>query len=192
MKHSIIWFALILIASALLLSVANSATQNERNNRAHHEQPQRQSEPAQPQAPLLMPSPAYFAAILGELRAIVREEIANDKQEHIDRNDWDTPAFWVSIVLALVGAAYTVIAYRQLNAIGRQADIAERSLRAEISLGRPDGVLAEIIPPSVGQRLAIKVFFYNRSNCGPRFPYQSRHTLRPGESHWNRFASRTC
>src|ERR1700687_4735386 len=131
MKPLKLWSMLTLIASALLLSAAPSARalQNEKNNRTHHDHPQQHSEPTQVQPPVLVPSPAYYAAILGELRAIVSEEVAKNKQEHADRKDWDTPAFWVSVVLAVVGAAYTVIAYRQLNAIGRQADIAENALK---------------------------------------------------------------
>jgi hypothetical protein len=130
MKHSRTWFALILIASALLLSAASSADalQNERDNHTHNDHPQQQSETAQAQPPVLVPSPAYYAAILGELRAIVREEIAKDEQEHADRKDWNTPAFWVNVFIAIVGAAYTIVAYRQLNAIRRQAKIAQDML----------------------------------------------------------------
>ncbi len=133
MKLSNTWYALILIASALLLRVAGpsaNALQNEKDNQTHDDHPQEQSEPAQVQPPVLVPSPAYYAAILGELRTIIREELANDKQKHADRNDWDTPAFWVSVALAIVGAAYTIIAYRQLNAISVQSVIAAEMARA--------------------------------------------------------------
>jgi len=146
MKHSNTWFALILIASALLLSGARSANalQNERNDRNHQDQPRQHSEPTQVQPPVLVPSPAYYATILGELRAIVREEIAKDEQEHADRESWNSPTVWqfaVSIALAIVGAAYTVTAYRQLGVIRTQSKTQSDALSLQF---RPDLIVRDV------------------------------------------------
>jgi len=132
MKRSNTWFASILIVSALLPNVALSASalQNERDNRHHQQQTNEQSQKrpgAQPT--LLVPSPAYYAAILGEFRALISEEVAKAEQEHADRKDWNTPAFWISVTLAGIGALYTFFAWRQWIAIRRQGDIAETTLR---------------------------------------------------------------
>jgi hypothetical protein len=143
MKHSNTWFELILIASALLLSGVSSANalQNERDNRTNHDHPQQQNEAAQVQPPVLVPSPAYYAAILGELRAIVREEIAKDEQEHTDRKNWNTPSFWVSLWLAFVGTAYTVVAYRQLSVIRTQSKIQSDALSLQF---RPHLIVRDV------------------------------------------------
>src|SRR4051794_10901023 len=113
MKLSKLSFASILIVSALFLSAARNANalKKERDNRRHENQADKQeqksaySEPhAQPT--LLVPSPAYYAAILGEFRALISEEVAKAEQDHADRKDWNTPAFWISVFLATVGAFY--------------------------------------------------------------------------------------
>jgi hypothetical protein len=91
-----------------------------------------------------VPSPAYYAAILGELRAIVREEIAKDEQEHADRESWNPPMVWqfvVSIALAIVGAAYTVTAHRQLGVIRTQSKIQGDTLSLQF---RPELIVRDV------------------------------------------------
>jgi hypothetical protein len=143
---------------ALLLSAASKQI---RNDGDHHNESGEQYKSADDQHAFVVPSQAFQAAILEALRSIRNEEYAKERQERADHRDWSTPAFWVNVALAFVGTLYTIFAALQWRSIHRQADIAERSLRAEVTLGRPDGILAEILPPSIGHRLAIKLFFYN-------------------------------
>jgi hypothetical protein len=77
---------------------------------------------------ILAPSPAFQSAPLEALRTIVREEIIEQKQGQTEHEDWNTPSFWINIGLFIVGAIYTVAAWRQLSAIRQQADIARKAL----------------------------------------------------------------
>src|SRR5271167_2920159 len=134
MKHLSTWFASILITSALLLSAARtaSALEHKRNDRDHQQQTSEQNEKSSNAQPtLLVPSPAYYAAILGELGALISEEVTKAEQERADHESWNPPTVWqfvVSVVLAGIGALYTFFAWRQWIAIRRQGDIAQDTL----------------------------------------------------------------
>ena len=69
-------------------------------------------------------------------------------------------------------AACTRFAWGQWGAIDAQAKSAERTFtltqRAEITLGRPDGTLAEIIEPKVGEPLRAKIFLTNSGRTAAR------------------------
>src|SRR5260370_42582472 len=90
--------ALILIVLALLLSVARSDASNQRRDQKHEAKAARQTEKTQPEQIQIAPSPAFQAAILKALRAIVSEEVARQKQEHSDYKKCNTPAFWLGDV----------------------------------------------------------------------------------------------
>ena len=120
MKHLL---ALILIASLLLLNGAInvSAASDQKRHEEHQSETSEQKEKRADQQPVLVPSPAYQAAILGALRAIMHEEVARQEQERADDKRWDTPAFWIgSVGLLIVGALYTFFAGWQLSVIRKQ------------------------------------------------------------------------
>jgi len=79
-------------------------------------------------------SPAFTAAILGELRAIVSEEVAKRKQDHTDHKDWNTKPFWITFALTaalvIVGAVYSFVAYLQWTAIREQSEVGRITARA--------------------------------------------------------------
>ena len=124
MKRSNIWFASILIASALFLSGAStrSADLKQRRNQTH------QAEACQDQAEAKnhqIISPTFEIGILSGLRALVSEEMAETKQQHTDHNAWNTKTFWIDFALnaalVFVGVAYTIVAYCQLRIIRDQS-----------------------------------------------------------------------
>lgn len=122
---------LILLALALLLSAARnaSAASNQKRNDEHQHQTAKQAEKPQDQQVVLVPSPAYQAAILEALRSIVREEVSRQEQEHADYKRWNTPAFWFGTIgLLVVGACYTFFAGWQLVVIRRQGKTANDTL----------------------------------------------------------------
>jgi hypothetical protein len=123
---------LILIASALLLSgVKNvSAASDQKRYEEHHSETTEQGEKPQEKQPVLVPSQAYQAAILGALRAIVHEEVSRQEQEHADYKRWNTPTFWFGTIgLLVVGALYTFFAGWQLVVIRKQGKTALDQLR---------------------------------------------------------------
>ena len=123
-------FALILIASALLLSgVKNvSAASDQKRHEKHQRETSEQEEKRADQQTVLVPSQAYQAAILGALRAVVREEVARQEQEHADYKRWNTPMFWIgSVGLLVVGAFYTLFAGWQLSVIRKRLQEASQS-----------------------------------------------------------------
>ena len=132
-------------------------------------------------------SPAFHAAILGTLRAMISEEVAKQKQEHADHEDWSTKPFWIMFglngLLVIVGGAYTIVPYRQLSAIKAQAKDFALSQRAQVSVGRPDGVTMELVPPAVGKRLTVKMFFLNSGSVtAEQFFAQTMVGYRSGKS----------
>jgi hypothetical protein len=167
MKRSRLWLMLIPIVLVLLRNDAggNGALRHMLRDQKHEAQASKQSDPSQNQQVILVSSPAYQAAILEALRAIVSEEVSRQKQEHTDYKRWNTPAFWFGDVgLVFVGAVYSFFAGWQLFVIRRQNEQFRITQRAQVSLGRPDGILMELIPPEAGQRLMIRMFFLNGGN----------------------------
>ena len=130
MKHLRLLSALILIMWSLLLMCGKSAAQsNQARDQNHAAKTDEHAVSSQNQQPV---APAFFAAILAELRDIIGEDVAKQKQEHADHNDWNTKPFWIMLglnaALVLVGFAYTVVAYFQLGAINRQANLTDKML----------------------------------------------------------------
>jgi hypothetical protein len=127
MKHSNTWFASILIASALLLSGVKNLSAEQKRDEKHQGETAEQREKSNAQQTILVPSPAYQAAILGALRSVVHEEVARQEQEHADYKRWNTPAFWFGTIgLLVVGAAYTFFAGWQLAVIRKQLSLQYR------------------------------------------------------------------
>jgi hypothetical protein len=124
---------------ALLLgSVRNVATSQQTRNQSNQSKPYEQGHSAQNQQPI----PPVYADILDSVRALVSEEVAKRKQDHADHDDWDTKPFWImfglNAALIVVGTAYTIVAYCQLGAIGKQGEIAKNALILQF---RPSRVL---------------------------------------------------
>jgi hypothetical protein len=124
---------LILIGLVLPLSVARSSgTLEQRRNQSHQTKPDENNHDAEYQQTI---SPAFYAAILAELRTMVSQEIAKQKQEHSDRKDWNTKPFWImfglNAALVGVGSFYTFFAYQQLMAIRIQSRTLDLALKAE-------------------------------------------------------------
>jgi hypothetical protein len=128
---------LIPIVLALLLNGArNGSASNQTRDQSHAAKTDEYAASSQNQQPV---APAFFAAILGELRDMISEEVAKQEQEHADHEDWNTKPFWLmfglNAALVLVGGGYLIFMYLQrsdaqetLNAIKNQAEIAEREL----------------------------------------------------------------
>jgi len=153
--------ALILIGTALLLSGANNghASNQKRNNNKHREHTTAQNAHTQEVQAI---SPAFYAAILGELRTLVNQEVVKREQEHIDNKDWNTPMFWITVGLVGVGGGYIVVGLCQLAAIKKQADIAERSLRiAQRAVIGIKGIHFEL-----AKRPITRIFFENYGRTG--------------------------
>jgi hypothetical protein len=133
MKRSKLWLMLTLTVLGLLLSGANgsAALKDKRHNHNHKRESTQQRDPSNDQQIIIPPSPAYQAAILETLRAILDADIARNKQEHADREDWNTPTFWISVVLAFIGAAYTFFAGWQLLIIRHQTRLLTLSTRIQ-------------------------------------------------------------
>ncbi|HUD10992.1 MAG TPA: hypothetical protein VMS08_01155 [Candidatus Saccharimonadia bacterium] len=116
----------------ILFTKCSALALDQRENPNDYKQPHEDYGSVQNQQPV---SPAFFAAILGELRALVHEEVAKDHQEHADHNDWNTKPFWitfgVNVALFAVGAVYSAVAWRQLAAIKRQADLQQIALQRD-------------------------------------------------------------
>jgi len=153
---------LILIASALLPSGAsgeNKKHQNQTHPHSYHAnaQPKPTSTPftiiVQP-APvtIIQPSPAV--------------EQNKPKQKWYER---PTVTDWGVLFVTLL---YVGVSIGLLKATQRQAESADRTFkatqRAEVTLGRPDGTLAEIIEPSVGEPLRVKIFLTNSGRTAAR------------------------
>ena len=123
----------VLIASGLILIAVTSATPSEQSRNQRHAAESDKYEDSANDQPTV--SPAFYAAILGELRALVSEEVAKQEQEHTDHEDWSTKPFWITLglngLLVLVGLAYTVVAYCQLGTIDRQTKILGTATRAQ-------------------------------------------------------------
>jgi hypothetical protein len=117
------------------------------------------------QPTVLVPSPAYQSDIAAEPGSLVREEVAKADQEHADREDWNTPAFWVNVFLALVGAVYSAFACLQWVAIGRQADIAQGLLNLERPWIALDDVVVNEVGPDPDGHCVVEIFF-NVLNSG--------------------------
>jgi hypothetical protein len=80
----------------------------------------------------------------------------------VHRDLLDYCSIGLTALLVIVGGGYTFVAYRQLGAIGRQADIAERELvianRAYLYLS---GVRLTFLPPSPESNLEITYPVFN-------------------------------
>lgn len=150
---------LILIGLVLLLNGASAAS-NQSRQQNHQTKPNEQETSPQEQQGV---SPAFYAAILGEFRALVSQEVAQREQQHADSEKWDTPMFWATIGLVGVGIGYIVVGWWTLTAVKRQSKDFAVSQRAQVVIGRPDGTIMKLMPPEVGKRLRVKVFF---TNCG--------------------------
>ena len=101
-----------LVASVLILSaITVSAASKQSWDQGHQTESYKQESTSNNQQNV---SPAFYAAILGTLRAMISEEVAKQKQEHADHEDWSTKPFWITIglngLLVLVGSAYTLAA----------------------------------------------------------------------------------
>jgi hypothetical protein len=117
-----------LIALVVFLSALQNvrdAVSDQRRDQSHKTKSYKQDAAAQNQETISL-------AILDAIRAIVNEQAAKRRQDHADHEDWDTKPFWLmfglNAVLVIVGALYTIAAFRQLGAIERQAVIADQAL----------------------------------------------------------------
>jgi hypothetical protein len=125
MKHPRL-LALILITLTVLLSNGSGNAARKDKTRI----PNTQDITQRSQQTVLVPSPAFQAAILEALRAVVSEEVTRQRQEHTDYERWNTPSFWINASLVIVGLLYTVAAWRQLRATGAASEAAAKSARA--------------------------------------------------------------
>ena len=178
MKRLSTWFALILIASASLLSAANSGGGNEKHqNQAstYHRSSERKPDKAAPS----------FTIVVQPAPVQVIQQATTEEKKHPAEKWYERPTVTDWGVL-IVTFAYVVISIGLLAATKRQAhlanealietrkasEFAERSLRltqrAEVTLGRPDGKLAEIVEPRVGETLKIRVFLTNSGQTAAR------------------------
>jgi hypothetical protein len=147
-------FLLILIALALLLSAASAvASKDKRDDQKHQAKLSEENTVSHNQQAII--SPAFYAAILGELRAFINEEVAERKQQHADHEDWDTPMFWATVGLIVVGGGYVLVGLCQLAAIKGQANIAAKTL---VEQSRPwISVNLEVISPFVFDEMGCHV-----------------------------------
>jgi hypothetical protein len=85
----------VIFAVGLLLSGASAiAASTQSSDRSYESRSYKQDEPL-PDQPTT--SPAFYAAILGELRGLVAEEVAKQRQEHADHKYWNTTPFWITL-----------------------------------------------------------------------------------------------
>jgi hypothetical protein len=133
-------FASILIASALLLGGVNAGGESlnegtEKHNPTATVQPGSSTQEVRQQVPFSAPE-SNQAALLEALHSI-RAQIETQNEQARAENEtwiwlrWLTP-LRVQQGLLLVGVAYTIFAALQWCAIGRQADITEKTLAANI------------------------------------------------------------
>jgi hypothetical protein len=117
----------ILVVFTLLHGLAN-ASQQKRLDDQHQAKASKQADDTQNKQPIVAPPAAYYARIFDSLRVIADEQAAKRKQDRADHEDWNTPPFWVSCALVVVGVAYTVFAGKQWVSIKEQARIANDAL----------------------------------------------------------------
>ncbi len=126
-------FALILIGSTLLLSVASESGEsknprNEQNKNATEKDSkkteQREKEPTIPLAAFQ----ATQSALLEAIRTISAQQEAAQKQKEPQYDPWYAPSVVAQYLLVVVGSLYTLFAWRQWAAIKEQAEIARKTL----------------------------------------------------------------
>lgn len=134
MKHSSTWFALILIASALLLSAGRniSAASHNPREKKHQEPANEAAQTAKPLEPEpsvpLRDFEAAQSALLDALRALHAEQEARSKDQHPSYEPIYAPSVLIQFALLIVGFFYTLYARRQWAAIKTQARIANDAL----------------------------------------------------------------
>src|SRR5271154_4670546 len=118
MKHPNTWFALIVIALALLLnSVRSASAADSKDNRTQYHQ----AETAPQAKPYEDKEPEVPFAIWQSTISTLRESVADNKQQAIaaqeqaeaSKENFCSPAVVVNEVLALVGLCYLAFMYLQ-------------------------------------------------------------------------------
>jgi len=151
MKRSNTWFALILIASALLLSAAkqgSAASKNPRPNQ-HEKSPTKLPDAAQQQEEkeFLSTLQSSQAAFLETLRTIERQAKAEREENSPKPETYSSPSVRIQIGLLIVGVVYSILAALQWAAINRQAKISNKTLQMQF---RPRikvrNVVTQLIP----------------------------------------------
>ena len=126
MKHSNTWYALILIASALLLSAAgeNGATTLKPPKTEQHESlTDKQTSEAQGYETNPGPTPSEQHP---ETSGLISKRTTQKEQDHADHPRPEaTVAEWIMVGIT---SAYMIVAFFTLLAISRQADIAEEAI----------------------------------------------------------------
>jgi hypothetical protein len=135
MKHSNTWFALILIASALLLSAGKNAGAQSPSATAPSKPPTIQSHEPTPEAhsdvnkgnpPQVIESP-FESEIAESLRAMEGiQKTARDEDKSNEQRWWPPSASWAVVYVTV---AYVFVAIFQWRSIKRQADLADRSAK---------------------------------------------------------------
>ncbi len=192
MKHSNTWFASILIASALLLSVVRIASAVEsKNHRTQNHQaettPQPESiENKEPEIPFAVWQ-ATVSALHKSIADNEQQAIAAQKQAQADKQTFCSPAVVVNEILAAVGFGYLLLMYLQWSSIDQQvkvakktADTAEKTLRlaerawVSIQVDRMDDLIhiehwrSQSIPDDIKLMVAVKYRFINSGKTAAR------------------------
>ncbi len=137
MKHSSTWFALILIALALLPSIVRVASAVESKNHStqnHQAETTPQPESIEKKEPVL-PFAIWQATVSALHKSVADNEqqaIAAQKQAEANKETFCSPAVVVNEVLAFVGFCYLLLMYLQWKAIDRQARLADEALRMDV------------------------------------------------------------
>jgi hypothetical protein len=134
MKHSSTWFASILIASALLLSVANRVSAQSPNPRrenhkgtAEPKSEQGNQRPTEPSVPLAA-FQGVESALADALHTVRAQEEAATKDHDPQKDRWDKAAVISNYLLFLVACLYTYFAWGQWDVIDKQVRIANETL----------------------------------------------------------------
>jgi hypothetical protein len=152
----------ILIGLALLLSAERNATgtsqhlarnQHQTETKPHTETVQ------QPKPEIPLPIwPQTIAAFDKAIAAYKEQAIAAQKQTEAQKETFCSPGVVVNEVLAVIGFGYLFLMHLQWRSTEKSLRITQR---AEVTLGRPDGRVMELLTPQVGKPLGVKAYFFN-------------------------------
>ena len=141
-----------LILFFLVLSGAGgSAEQNIKSEEIrtdkHQESPKDVQTAAEKQPEI--PTP-FQTQLIETLRTLAQQQKAACEQNNASQKSWDSPSVLVNIALVIVGAAYIFFAWRQWQAIRRQANIAAEVNRPFLMVQRPS-VQTQLVAGQTGR-----------------------------------------
>ena len=127
MRPSKLSFLLILIASVFVLSGASKsgdANPPQPLNQVRSDEHKTPTEHIETNADNQPNNPTPFQAqLLETLRAVAKQHKSAYEQTRPDQKSWNSPSVFINIGLLFIAAVYTFFAWRQWQAIRRQADI---------------------------------------------------------------------